>query len=156
MNDLLNKSLEAATKDVLKSVLDWDVDSHSPVEKRINEVDANDTSVFISIVGEISGAITMKCSNLFASHIASEMLGMPIEAGSDDMKDAVGELLNMIVGNAKTYYASNGNDPFKISIPTTIVGEDYTIYIKASPSDVVTQIDFVYNGQTLSFTIHLN
>ena len=154
MNQLLNKALEGATKEIFKSVLDWDVHNQSPVEKPIKDSAASETSVFISFVGELSGAITMKCANQFASLIASEMLGMPVEPGSDDMKDAVGELLNMIVGSTKTEYSSD-SDPFKISIPTIIVGADYSIHIKAGPTDMVTQIDFDCSGQKMSFDIFL-
>ena len=154
MNELLNRSLEGATKEIMKSVLDWDIVNRSPVEKLIRDNTISETSVFISFVGELSGAFTMKCSNQLASLIASEMLGMPVEPGSDDMKDAVGELLNMIVGNTKTKFSING-DPFKISIPTIIIGEDYSIHFKADSTDMVTQIDFDCSGQIMSFDIFI-
>ena len=82
------------------------------------------------------------------------MLGMEIDAASDDMKDAVGEMLNIIVGAAKTKY-SPGNDTFKISIPTTIVGGDYTIHIKADKDDRISLLAFQCGDEDMAIEIFL-
>jgi chemotaxis protein CheX len=82
------------------------------------------------------------------------MLGMEVEEGSDDMKDAVGEMLNMVVGNAKTRYSSE-NNTFKVSVPTTIIGEDYTIHIKANASDKISLLNFNCNNDAMSIEVYL-
>ena len=153
MNQKLNESLTRATEDIFENALGWSVKSSPPKERPINESWA-ETSVIISFVGSISGALTLKCSKKLASHIATDMLGTKIEEGSDDMKDAVGELLNMIIGSTKLYFSSNG-DPFKISVPTIIIGQEYSIHVNASQDENITQIDFDCDGDGMSIDIYL-
>lgn len=153
MNNILNQSIIKATEEILDSVLGWGVKAGAPVEKMINSSSA-ETSVIISFLGSISGAFTLKCSTKLAGEMASAMLGMEVEAGSEDMKDAVGELLNMIVGAAKTRYSAEG-DPFKVSIPTTIMGKDYTVHLKANSSDKISLIDFNCNHDSMSIEVFL-
>ena len=153
MDNNLNKSLIKATGEILQAMIGADVSCKLPVERHIKDTDS-ETSVIITFLGSPSGAVTLKCSTKFASMIAEEMLGVPVDEGSDEMKDAIGELLNMIVGNAKAHYSPEG-DPFKISVPTTILGSDYTIHIKADPSDTVSMIDFYCNGDTMAIEVFL-
>ena len=154
MNDVLNNAVIKATKDTFKAVIGCTILNDSPKEMGINGAQV-DTSVIISFVGGISGAFTLRCSKEFGASMASQMLGVDIGPESDDMKDAVGELFNMIVGAIKTYYATDG-DPFKISVPTTVIGEDYRVHIKAGPDTKVSLITFKCESGELSIEIFLN
>lgn len=153
MDELLNQSLIKATEHVFNSMLGLSLKSSPPVEISITD-SQGDTSVLINIVGDISGAITLKFSKSFASKVASQMLGMEVAEGSEEMKDAAGELLNMIVGCAKSYYCSD-SDPFKISVPTTVIGEDYRMHIKANPGDTISLIDFNCNSDVLVIEVYV-
>ncbi len=153
MDAALNESLIKATEDIFESVIGESVKSKPAVEKSLHDSSA-ETSVIISLVGSVSGAVTLKCSKSVASKMASQMLGMEVAEGSEEMKDAVGELLNMIVGSAKAHYCSDG-DPFKISVPTIIIGEDYSVHIKANPGDTVSLLDFSCNGDTMGIEVYV-
>ncbi len=153
MDASLNRSLLKATEDIFESVIGESVKCKLPVERALDH-SISETSVIISFVGSISGAVTLKCSSSFAAKMASQMLGMEVAEGSEEMKDAVGEMLNMIVGSAKAYYSSDG-DPFKISIPTIIIGEDYSVHIKADPADTVSFLDFSCNGDSMGLEVYL-
>ena len=152
MDTTLNQAVTKATEEIFDSMLGWSVKGKAPVEKPIN-VPSAETSVIISIVGNVSGAITFKCAKKLAGEIASGMLGMDVDEDSDDLKDAVGELLNMVVGSAKTGYSSA--DAFKISVPTTIMGEDYTVHIKANSGDKISLIDFDCDHSGFSIKVFL-
>ncbi len=154
MDDVLNLSVIKGTEEMFESVLGWKVTGSAPVEKQIGEA-KSEVSVIISFVGAVSGAFVLKCSKKFAAAIASQMLGMEVGEESDDMKDAVGELLNMVVGNAKTYYASK-KEGFKISVPSTVIGEDYVVHIKANNGNKMTCINFKCDNNDLSIEIYLN
>ncbi len=153
MDDALNQAVRIATEEVFETFLGWKITSAAPVESTINGT-AAETSVIISFVGNLSGAFTLKCSTKLATEIASQMLGTDIEASSDDMKDAVAEMLNMIAGAAKTKYSS-GSDTFKISVPTIIIGGDYTIHIKADSDDKISLLEFRYNNDDMVIEIFL-
>lgn len=144
MNVRLNSSVATATKEVFRSALGRDVQSSEPKLVPVNSP-TNEVSVIMAFVGSVSGAFILKCSSEFATSIASDMLGLPVEMGSEDMKDAVGEFLNMIVGAVKTHYSS-GQDSFKMSVPTIIVGGDYAVHISASNDRQISLITFASNG----------
>ena len=154
MNAAINEAIIKATKETFKAVIGCGIQNSPPVEQKINGQQV-DTSVIISFVGSVSGAFTMRCSKELGASLASSMLGMDIDADSDDMKDAVGELFNMIVGSCKSHYVSS-TDPFKISVPTTVVGGDYTVHIKASSDATVALIPFSCDGGDLSIEVFLN
>jgi len=153
MNQRLNQSVIAATTEMFSSMLGWDVESQPPVEQAINEP-AAEVSALISFVGNPSGVMALKCSLGFATRIASQMLGMDIAADSDDMKDAVGEFLNMIIGRAKTQYSID--EAFKISVPTLIIGEDYAVHISAKTSETVAALTFNYESDGMTIEVVLN
>mgnify|MGYP000109053900 CR=1 FL=1 len=154
MNTVLNNAMIMATKETFKAVIGTGIQSSTPVEQPINGQQV-DTSVIISFVGAISGAFTLRCSKEMGASLASKMLGMEVDPDSDDMKDAIGEFFNMIVGASKGYVESS-SDPFKMSCPTTIVGGDYTVHIKATPNATVAHIPFSCDGDELSIEIFLN
>jgi CheY-specific phosphatase CheX len=153
MDQRLNESVMAATKEMFSSMLGWDVECKPPIERPVNTTTA-ETSAIISFVGSPSGAFALKCTLGFASKIASQMLGMDVSVESDDLKDAVGEFLNMVVGRAKTIYSTD--EVFKISVPTLVVGEDYALHIKANNGDTVSALEFRFENDGMSIEIVLN
>ena len=154
MNATLNDAIIKAATETIKTVIGCAVQNSPPVEQVINGQQV-DTSVIITFVGDLSGAFTMRLSKEMGAELASKMLGVEIDPDSDDMKDAVGELLNMIIGASKLHLNPD-SDPFKISVPTTIVGADYTVHIKANPDANVTLISFTCGGDEMSIEIFLN
>ena len=154
MNDVLNNAVIKATKETFKAVIGCPIQNDSPAEMKMNGGQV-DTSVIISFVGGVSGAFTMRCSKEFGAKMASQMLGIEIGVDSDDMKDAIGEMFNMIVGATKTYYATDG-DPFKISVPTTVIGEDYRVHIKAGSDTKVSLISFKCGTDEMSIEVFLS
>ena len=57
----------------------------------------------VTITGTWHGAVTLGCSPLVARHAAAAMFGKrPNEAEPDEIRDALGELTNMVGGNFKT------------------------------------------------------
>ena len=93
----------------------------------------------------MSGAFVLHCSEPLSAAIASEMLGLTCKEGSADAKDAIGELLNMIVGGVKNHYQSQ-RDPFKISVPTIVTGTDFSVHVKVKSEDEITSFGFQHVG----------
>lgn len=58
------------------------------------------------------------------------MLGVNEEKVTVDVRDCVGELINIITGYAKKDFAKIDID-FHISIPTVIVGKNHTINLQS-------------------------
>ncbi len=152
MNEKLNQAVIKSIEEIFEKMIGVNVKNNEPIQKTINEV-KYDLNVVISIVGELTGSITLKTSKELACFITSKMLGFNVEKDSDDIKDAIGEFLNILMGMIKRYYSSE--NLFDVSIPTVIIGDDYLVYTKASKNDKVSLIDFNYNGNAFCIEIYL-
>lgn len=131
----LVKAIIYATEDVFKSMLLIKLKSGEPIERPINTKDgfSSEVCALISFVGDASGVLMFKCSKKVGAKLAERMLGMPVAEESDELRDAIGELLNIIIGSAKSYFSQENS--FKLSIPTTVIGRDFSLYIKANTGD---------------------
>lgn len=92
-----------------------------------------DICVFMGIVGDLSGHILMSMDEKTGKSLASEMMGgMEIAEVDELVISAVGELCNMIMGNA---CASLGTDDTDVDItPPTMVegGEALKLPVKSA------------------------
>lgn len=78
------------------------------------------------VAGVWTGAIVLQCSLPAACEYAAVMLGIdrPSEPDSN-VKDAVGELLNMVAGNFKSAMGAGSY----LSLLTVVEGTDYRLHI---------------------------
>ncbi|GEM_PF-5471967 len=157
MDSTLNSFVKEATENIIEATVGWKIEGSVPIERSIDILENNKTSginVIINFIGTIKGAIILTCSNNMARNITSLMLGNEQNLSEEDIKDALGELLNMIAGMAKTKYSEKlGN--ITISVPTTIIGNDYNLYIKHDSSDRLSLIEFEYGDELLVIKIYL-
>jgi chemotaxis protein CheX len=89
----------------------------------------HDVSGIIGVSGEMVGTIVLSMPKAAASSIVTLFTGMEMDTDSDDFADAIGELVNMISGNAKAEFQRKG---VSISCPSVVVGSDHRV---SSPSD---------------------
>lgn len=62
--------------------------------------------VMMGITGELRGQVIMAMPTKLACGLASRMMmGMPVDELNDMAKSALGELMNMMMGNAMTYFS---------------------------------------------------
>ncbi len=84
----------------------------------------------IGLSGKAAGTVVINLSEQVAMKSASAMLMMDITEINDDVLDAVGELANMIAGQAK---AELEEYELSVSLPNVITGNGHEIRF---PSDV--------------------
>jgi chemotaxis protein CheX len=85
------------------------------------------SSVYLE--GDWNGAVSIECNREQACRFAGRLLCMdPPATVDDDVRDALGELANMIGGNLKSSMAANT----RLSMPSVIVGGDYELRICGS------------------------
>ena len=80
----------------------------------------------VNLVGEIMGIVNIQMSRDCSREITSAMLGIndhEIE-GTDDIKDVIGEVCNMVGGKLKSSLCDAGLD-CKLSTPVLTTGKDY-------------------------------
>lgn len=80
----------------------------------------------VSFTGKYHGVIALFCSKKFALRVASTMLMTELTEFSGEVKDAIGEVSNMIAGTVKTKLTAQYGD-MHLSIPIVIAGEGLSI-----------------------------
>lgn len=76
----------------------------------------------IDLTGDhIRGSLAISFSESSILDISEKLLGEAIQNIDDTVADVVGELTNMITGNAKRIYSEQGLD-FNLTLPKTTIG----------------------------------
>lgn len=76
----------------------------------------------IGLTGDATGAVAITVSYETAKSACERFLGTPPDSVNDDVIDCVGELVNMIAGNAKSEMEDY---KLSISLPSIVHGRDY-------------------------------
>lgn len=98
--------------------------------------------VLIGLTGEIYGSVVITFSEKMANRIASTMMGSPVTELTEISKSAVGELCNMILGNAATLFSQKKKN-IDITPPTILTGDN----IKISPhKNIIVCIPLKFEG----------
>lgn len=131
------------TRDVFTTMVMMDPVHEYPLQEPVNRFKCSITGM-VGFAGMYSGVISIHCPVSLALKITSNMLGMECEEVNEDLNDAIGEISNMLGGGVKQVLTKGGLD-VKLSIPTVISGEDYTVN-SLSDSDCVV-IPFVVDDE---------
>jgi chemotaxis protein CheX len=84
----------------------------------------HDVSGIIGVSGEMIGTIVLSMPSDTAESIVALFTGMEMTTESDDFADAIGELVNMISGNAKAEFQRKG---VSISCPSVVIGSGHRV-----------------------------
>ena len=83
-----------------------------------------DVSGVIGLSGEAQGSICLSFPKLIALKVVSTLVGSDIKIIGPEVSDAIGELANIIAGNAKQHLTQFN---LSISLPKVIMGKDHKI-----------------------------
>ena len=133
-----------STQEIFSSMIFLEVTPGAPF-KRENEPLRDSISGMIGLAGTIKGSLTIHLTNTSALAVTTAFLGMDVEEIDEDVKDAIGELANMLGGSLKSVLDPNGSD-IKLSMPSTVYGEEYSIDCLAQAETVA--VPFTFDGQT--------
>jgi len=85
-----------------------------------------DISAIIGLTGETSGSIIISMPESLACKVASNMLMEEISKLNKSVEDAIGEIGNIVVGDARRALIQEGHS-LSISIPTVVIGAGHKI-----------------------------
>ncbi|HPS57684.1 MAG TPA: chemotaxis protein CheX [Spirochaetota bacterium] len=123
--EYINPFLEAASV-VFKSILNVDLRRGKLIIKE-NPLPSQDVAIIIGITGGVTGEIVYSMSYPMVQKIAAALMpGLSEEQMMNEYKDIVGELANMITGNAMNLFASSGK-VIDMTTPTVIDGKNFNI-----------------------------
>jgi len=83
----------------------------------------HDVSGIIGFSGEIVGSVVLTFNLETARQLVNAFVGMEVEPNGPDFIDAVGELANMVAGNAKKDLGLVAN----IGVPTVVIGAGHIV-----------------------------
>jgi CheY-specific phosphatase CheX len=91
----------------------------------------------IGFAGAMGGYVSIHCSHSQAAEFTARLLGAdPDEQRStDEVRDAIGELINIIAGTVKRELGSE--DPIEIALPTVVMGAKPDMRVRAQTGVVV-------------------
>jgi chemotaxis protein CheX len=121
---LINPFLMAAMH-VLKTMASVDARPGKPFLKKNDEA-IGDVSAIIGITGAARGSMALVFTEECIKGIASSLLGEVFTKLNQEVRDAVGELTNMICGDARRRLSEEGF-VLQAGIPTIVSGKSHTI-----------------------------
>lgn len=125
----------AATSEVFETMIMMDLTPGEPIEDA-KMVWPRNVSGIMGLTGDFRGMLGIHCPTEVALAITSALLGMDLDEIDEDVKDAIGEVTNMVSGGIKTLLAEEGTD-LDVSIPTLISGESYKVNCLSDANRVI-------------------
>lgn len=123
--EYVNPFLEAASA-VFKQLINVDLRRGKLVLKEVPQP-SHDVAIIIGITGAVTGQVVFSMSLEMVKKIAQTLApGLSEKDIMNEWKDIVGEVANMITGNAMNLFAYSGKR-VEMTTPTVIEGESFTI-----------------------------
>ncbi len=119
-----------AVTDVLSMMAMITPKAGKPYVKKGNTANGDVTGL-VGITGELNGSISITFTKSCAVAIVKNMLGDELQDVVQDVRDAVGEITNMISGQARAGLSEQGLN-FSGATPSVIMGDNHTIAHVAS------------------------
>ncbi len=116
----LDRFIIDATTEVFASMIFMDLVPGDVVGDGSVDLDVAISSM-IGLAGDLKGLLAVHCPRQVALAVSGAMLGMEMKDLDDDVKDALGEIANMVAGGLKTSLVTAGSS-VELAIPTTVVG----------------------------------
>lgn len=101
----------------------------------------------VQVVGAWTGAVILQSPITLARTLAEQMFQSDRPLTLEEVRDALGELANIIAGNVKALFPG----PSRISLPAVAAGSDYRFDVV--DGGAVTMVSFSSNGQPLRVTL---
>ncbi len=95
-----------------------------------DKIPSYEISGIIGISGEVTGCVVVSLSKGIALQLASAMLDEEIGEINDDCTDAIGEIANMVAGDAKKDFPKGDTS---VSVPTVVIGKHQVAYPSSVP-----------------------
>jgi chemotaxis protein CheX len=114
-----------ATVNVLKTMAFTEATPGKPYIKK-DQVAGGDVSGIIGITGETEGSLSISFTEACICNVVSNMFGEEITKLDPEVEDAVGEITNMISGDARRELAEKGF-VLKGAIPSVVSGKNHHV-----------------------------
>jgi chemotaxis protein CheX len=140
----LEEYLDRATDEVLSTMMGVGC----AVAPSRCEADAESLSAVIGLAGALSGSLVLQTGRDAAMRMAEKMMGIAPEGVDEMVRDAIGEVCNMVAGAWKGFDPSLASGCL-LSTPTVVAGTSYEVFCQKAPI----RIERGYRFENLGFTV---
>lgn len=99
-----------------------------------------DVSGIMGLSGDVAGSIALCFQARTACRVVGKMLGEEFASVTPAVVDGIAEIVNLVAGQAKNELAGT-NYKFKVSIPTTVIGQGHEIYHQKGVPCVIAEFE---------------
>lgn len=138
-----------ATRDILSTMACLAPEAGKPFVKK-NRPQEGDISAVIGVTGMRKGTISVSFERKAAMELLQSMLGDDIQDEEQDMEDVVGEISNMISGQARASLDEDGLN-LQGSTPTIVTGDRHNIHHTASGPVIAIPFKLLSGSFTVEF-----
>lgn len=124
-----------AAREVLKTMMDLEVE-RGDLKKHDELISGNEANVAIGVTGDLSGSILFSFDKEMAFTMVESMSGMEVNELDKFVTSALGEIANIISGNAATFLQENDYN-CDIVPPRVIIGENKSLSMATDKSLVI-------------------
>jgi chemotaxis protein CheX len=132
------------TNEIFSTMLMVELEAGEPIEGPGGEIDSNLTSM-LGLGKDIKGMLAVHCPEIVAKDITGTFLGMEVAELDEDVKDAIGEIANMVAGSLKIFFQEH-DITIELAIPTTVVGKSFRTAGMTGATRIA--VPFTMNGTT--------
>jgi len=147
------KTVEAALENAAREVFEMMVGTSLGSADRATLPKVVDYTAMVGLAGDLCGVLSFRCATSSAHRIASQMLGTEEAPTEECVRDAMGEVCNMIAGSFKAQISDLAAQCM-LSVPMVVSGKDYQLYPLAD--GVRVQVAMTFNDTPLWITLDLN
>ena len=123
MVEVMVASLLEVTKEIFSTMLDRKIEFSEPTYA--GPQPTAHVVATVGYAGSLSGYVSLCVSKDAALEIAQALLGSSADDAHEHVRDAAGEMANMIAGSVRTQMTEKGEN-LGISTPIVTVGTDFT------------------------------
>ena len=124
------RNVDAGVQEVFETMLSVRCKRAELTQLAVRMTPAESVTAVVGFGGILSGACVLACDDVSARQIARLMTGIEFGSVDDVVKDAIGEICNMLAGAWKSTVpelAANCG----LSVPAVITGRDYNLHVQA-------------------------
>ncbi len=109
----------------------------------------------VGLSGSATGGVVLSMSREAARKIVTRMLGEQVDEMSPEVRDGVGELVNIITARAKRELARQGLAGLRCALPNVVVGEGRRVWLaRELPFVSITLVTEEFGPFCLDISIH--
>jgi chemotaxis protein CheX len=140
--------LELSTREVFELMLGCQL---KPLEAAPDE--GLDITSMVGLAGNLCGVLSVRSSKESAALMACKMLGSETDKESQEVRDAFGEICNMVAGNFKNKI-SGMSEGCMLSVPTVVTGNDYSLHSLGDSHPL--EVGFQFEGKPLVVALEIS